>query len=95
MRQGEFDFNKQKNKQKMPKKGSQSWKVLNYLMEGNVITSFTAFYEFRITGLPQRIYDLKNIYGWDINDRQIVKRDEDGKLIKYNEYSLDEFADAV
>lgn len=89
MTQSMMDF--EKKEPKMPQRGSQSWKVLNYMMQGNIITSFTAFSEFRITGLPQRIYDLKHIYGWDIKDRPITKRDMDGKLIKYNEYSLDEF----
>ena len=62
---------------------TQTTQILQYLRQGNKITSWEAIHKFRCTRLSAVIYNLKK-YGYDIIT--VMQTAENGK--KYAEYTL-------
>lgn len=67
---------------------SQSRKILEWLEEGNTITTYEAFSIFGITKLTTRISELRRD-GYDIVGETKTATNGDGKKVKFNEYHLE------
>ena len=73
-------------KQKLPRKGSQARRIYDYLLQGNVLTSYHACAEMGIVKLSNRIGDLRHKYGIEIYQRTV--HHPDNHRVKWTEYSL-------
>ena len=67
----------------MPKVGCDSRKVLDYMLEGNTLTTLDAARMWDLLSLNQRIYDLRHIYAWTI-----YYKDETSGKKKWKRYSI-------
>ena len=73
--------------------GCQNYKILKHMIEKGKITSMDAFFDYHITRLSGRIFDLKNKYGVDIITTMKTVKSEDGTTT-FAEYTLGGDADA-
>lgn len=50
------------------RKGTQIWRIREWLMKGYYISNMTAFHNFNCTRLGRVIHDLRHKYGMNISD---------------------------
>ena len=68
-------------------KVSQKSKVLNHLQNHRCITSMEAFSKYGATRLSAIIFDLRD-EGYLIKTNKVTKKNKDGNVCNYAEYSL-------
>lgn len=68
--------------------GTQSYKILKHILDKGSITTIEAFFDYGITRLSARIYDLRYTYGIQIDTENVVKKTPEGGYVKYGRYSL-------
>lgn len=73
-------------------KVSQKSKVLNHLQNHRCITSMEAFSKYGATRLSAIIFDLRD-EGYMIKTNKVTKKNKDGNVCNYAEYSLMEEGD--
>jgi len=81
----------EEKKQKLPRRGSQARRIYDYLLQGNVLTSYEACAEMGIVKLSNRIGDLRHKYGIEIYQRTVHHPEK--TRVKWEEYSLFPFDD--
>ena len=67
--------------------GTQNHTILKHLIEHGQITSIEAFFDYWITRIGARIYDLRSM-GIDIETNIVTKKSEKGARQSYAIYSL-------
>ena len=72
--------------------GSQSYLILKHLIEKGSITSLDAFFDYRITRLSGRIFDLREM-GIEI-ESEMISTKNNGAYTRYAKYRLKEDYDA-
>lgn len=68
--------------------GTQSYKILKYILDKGSITTIEAFVHYGITRLSARIYDLRHTYGIQIDTENVIIKKQKGGYVKYARYSL-------
>lgn len=68
----------------------QCMKVLSYMKDHGSITSNEANYYLGVSRLSARIWDLKNLYGYEIGKQPRKARDRDGVMTVFDAYFLEE-----
>ncbi len=81
--------------QKKPRKGTQSRRILDYMMEGNTVSSVKGIdkdiFNPIIMRLPNRIGELRHKYGYTIYQKE--QRSSQSNRVKWQVYSLEDFED--
>ena len=67
---------------------TQEEMVIEYLNKKGSITTYEAFTKLYVTRLSAVIYNLKNLYGLDFEEKWIVKKNRYGKKINFKKYIL-------
>lgn len=85
----------EEKKTKIPPAGSQARRILDFMKQGNTVTSGMgidkAIFDPIIMRLPNRIGELRHKYGHTIYQREV--RSKTNKRVKWQEYSLTPFED--
>ncbi len=81
----------EKNQTKLPAVGTQSRRILDFMLQGNCVSSaiginITVFNPI-IMRVPNRIGELRHKYGYKIYQRE--KRSKINRRVKWQEYSLE------
>jgi hypothetical protein len=74
-----------KNEPKMPRRGSQSWRILKRFTDNFGILYTGDFMKMYIARYGARIGDLRNKYGWNIETSK-VKQGKMKYTLEYSEY---------
>ena len=69
---------------------SQNQMILQYLKEGNKITSLKAIEMFGCTRLPSRVVDIERILGYPLSRKRIKVPNRFGKEVWVMEYWYEE-----
>ena len=67
---------------------TQTEMVLEYLKENGSITTWEAYSKLFITRLSAKIYDLKNLYGYQFDEEWITKKNRYGRKVTFKKYIL-------
>lgn len=70
--------------------GTQNWLVLKHLLEHGSISTIVAFFDYGITRLPSRIWELRHNYGINIQITYVSVKSEKGVMKTYGLYTLKE-----
>jgi len=81
-------------KRKLPRKGSQAWRILEHLRSNGTLTTRQAVEVLNVLRLPNRISELRNLYGIKIYQRIVTRGNGSGR-VRWAEYSLYPFEKAV
>lgn len=75
-----------RNEPKMPRRGSQSWRILKKFTENLGILYTGDFMKMYIARYGARIGDLRNKYGWNIQTER-VKQGKMKYTLEFSEYN--------
>lgn len=82
-----YDHNKYTPYLSRLQEGTQNYVILKHMIDKGSISTYEAFIDHRITRLPARIWELKNMYGIDVtSERKVVKKK--GVTESYSVYRL-------
>lgn len=67
--------------------GKQCQRILEYLREGNTLTSLEAWRELGVARLASRVYDLRKA-GYPIQRKTVTVTNRYGEKVSIKEYSI-------